>query len=244
MIYVVLGMHKSGTTLVARTLHRAGIDMGDGLDHRRSYDAGEKFERESTKAINHAILRSDGLFSLDVAAPAGPIEVGAELRTEMRGVIETSGATSRDWGFKDPRTCLTYPIWAEELPEHRLIVVFRSPEAMWPRYRPRERRFVPTQACRLVRSWCEHYDRLLEHLDRESTQALVVDYERLMTDDDELRRLGRFVERELPDERHPGLNRGRDRRYPSLRMARVVVRVCYGLDTAKIADRLRAAMRA
>jgi len=32
MIYVVLGMHKSGTTLVSQILHRSGIDMGDGFE--------------------------------------------------------------------------------------------------------------------------------------------------------------------------------------------------------------------
>ena len=180
MIYVVLGMHKSGTTLVARMLHRSGIDMGAGVDLRRSYDSGEKFERESTKAINHAILGSEGMFSLDIAAPASPIEIAAERRAEMRCIIDECGSASRDWGFKDPRTCLTYPIWAEELPEHRLIMVFRRPEAMWPRYRPCERRLVPTRAYRLVERWCECYQRLLDYLDRDETRALVVDYERLM----------------------------------------------------------------
>ena len=36
MIYIVLGMHKSGTSLVARTLHASGVDMGefnDSLDY-------------------------------------------------------------------------------------------------------------------------------------------------------------------------------------------------------------------
>ena len=241
MIYVVLGMHKSGTTLVARLLHRSGIDMGAGVDLRRSYDSGEKFERESTKAINHAILGSEGMFSLDIAAPASPIEIAAERRAEMRRIIDECGSASRDWGFKDPRTCLTYPIWAEELPEHRLIIVFRRPEAMWPRYRPCERRLVPARAYRLVERWCDCYQRLLDYLDRDETRALVVDYERLMIDDDEFDRLGRFIGRELPDERRAELHRGREQAYPSLRVARYLVRLREGLDSDEIADRFRAA---
>mgnify|MGYP001063669191 CR=1 FL=1 len=31
-VFVVLGMHKSGTTLVSQILHRSGIEMGDADD--------------------------------------------------------------------------------------------------------------------------------------------------------------------------------------------------------------------
>jgi hypothetical protein len=139
---------------------------------------------------------------------------------------------------------LTYSVWAEELPEHRLIVVFRRPEAMWPRYRPLERRLVPRRAYLLVQRWCEYYRPLLDYLDRDDTQALVVDYERLMTDDAELRRLGRFVGRELQDERRAELHRGRDQAYPSLRVVRHLVRLRKGLDCDEIADRFRAVIGA
>lgn len=48
MIFVVLGMHKSGTTLVSQILHHSGIPMGDGFDENVTYDGGNKYEREST----------------------------------------------------------------------------------------------------------------------------------------------------------------------------------------------------
>ena len=240
MIYVVLGMHKSGTTLVARMLHRSGIDMGDGIDIGRSYDSGEKCERETTKAINQAILGSEGMFSLDIAAPAVPIEVGADRLAEIRRIARAADSSSRDWGFKDPRTCLTYPIWAEELPEHRLIVVFRSHEAMWPRFRPLDWRRVPTRAYRLVQRWCEHYGRLLDYMEQEEAKAVVIDYERLMIDDGEFQRLERFVGRDLSDERVPEIHRGREEAYPVLRVVRYLVRAREGLDADEIADRFRA----
>jgi len=238
-----MGMHKSGTTLVARMLHRSGIDMGDGIDIRRSYDSGEKFERESTKAINQAILGSEGMFSLDIAAPAVPIEVSGDRLAEIRRIVRERDSTARDWGFKDPRTCLTYPIWAEELPEHRLIVVFRSHQAMWARFRPLEWRRVSTRAYRLVQRWCEHYGRLLDYLERGVTRAVVIDYERLMIDDREFRRLEKFVGRDLPDERLPKIHRGREEAYPALRVVRYLVRAREGLDADEIADRFRAIIR-
>ncbi len=44
MIYVIFGMHKSGTTLVAEMLHKSGINMGD-FDESVSYDIGNQYER-------------------------------------------------------------------------------------------------------------------------------------------------------------------------------------------------------
>ncbi len=55
MIYIVLGMHKSGTTLVAQTLHAAGINMGD-FDESLTYDTNNKYERHDTQELNRDLL--------------------------------------------------------------------------------------------------------------------------------------------------------------------------------------------
>ena len=56
MIYVVLGMHKSGTTLVAKMLHASGINMGESIDESADYSAGNHYERQSTAELNHVLL--------------------------------------------------------------------------------------------------------------------------------------------------------------------------------------------
>ena len=58
MIYVVLGMHKSGTTLISETLHESGINMGEFSDIQQGigYDEGHKYERRETQQINRQIL--------------------------------------------------------------------------------------------------------------------------------------------------------------------------------------------
>lgn len=243
LIYVVLGMHKSGTTLVARMLHRSGIDMGEDLDATRSYDEGEKFERASTKAINEAILGSHGKHSLAIAPLPPGTRVDEALRAEMRRVVERCQASAKDWGFKDPRTCLTYAVWAEALPEHRRIVVFRRPEGMWRRYRPWQRARVPERAYRLLQRWCEHYGAVLEHAKEVDPATVVVDYDRLMREGGQLVRLARFVGRELVDERRPELTRGGTEDYPALHVARHAVRLREGYDAVEIAARLECLAR-
>ena len=55
MIYVVLGMGNSGTSLLARTLHASGIHMGDGVD-TISYDEGGYGERRKFRELNRSML--------------------------------------------------------------------------------------------------------------------------------------------------------------------------------------------
>ena len=44
VIYVVLGMHKSGTTLISQILHHSGVNMGGAeIETSRSYDEGNKY---------------------------------------------------------------------------------------------------------------------------------------------------------------------------------------------------------
>ncbi len=62
MIYIVLGCHKSGTTLIARTLHESGIAMVGDDDAQGDYDQSGFYERLRWVELNQHILghgRSD-----------------------------------------------------------------------------------------------------------------------------------------------------------------------------------------
>lgn len=209
MIHVVLGMHKSGTTLVSQLLHHSGIAMVEKADDAVGYDQGNQWERESTKQINHAILGSEGRYSLDARRPATPPML-AGLDDRMRRVVAECGDGHPDWGFKDPRTCLTYGAWAMVLPEHRIIVVYRRPEEAWAHYwastRGRRRLTVFRE---YLPCWCEYNSAILDILRTTTMPSIVVAYTRLMESDAELRRLESFIGRPLADRRRPSLHRSR-----------------------------------
>ena len=57
MLYVVLGMHKSGTTLLSQVLHHSGIDMGE-IPDGVSYDKGNKYEDQESFHINMELIRA------------------------------------------------------------------------------------------------------------------------------------------------------------------------------------------
>ena len=241
MIYVVLGMHKSGTTLISQILHHSGINMGGAeIETGLSYDEGNKYERDVTKAVNQAILGFPSKYSLDIVPPELLSAVGPDLRAEMRAIVDECNAAYSDWGFKDPRTYLTYPIWEEALREHRVVVVFRQPDEMWRRYRPRNPILIPYRACQLIKRWCECYGGILDYLENTRALSVVLDYRRLMTTNTEFERFENFVGMKLKDQRQPALYRGRSKSYLALELALRLVKWRTGMDLDEIVLRFQA----
>lgn len=132
---LVLGMHRSGTTLIARTLARLGVFMGADLDPNH--------EANAFQALNQFVLAQAGA-RWDHPEPAEALLERAELRDLFRGHLDrmvhspymrrfTGTRLGRcaaleglgPWGWKDPRTLLLLPIWLEVFPSARLIHVRR-----------------------------------------------------------------------------------------------------------------------
>ncbi len=218
MIYVVLGMHKSGTTLISEILHHSGINMVDNADPSLGYDKGNKWERESTKQVNQELLGTEGAFSLEEDhLPAG---LAPQQQARMRELIEACTRKYGDWGFKDPRTCRVYDFWASVLPEHKIVVVYRSPEEAWEHYRRISGKQLLTALLQFLPTWCGYNRAILEYLRQTRSPFLVIQYERFMREPAEFQRLEKFVGRKLNDRRDPKLHRSRVKKfglYPLLR---------------------------
>jgi hypothetical protein len=234
MVHVVLGMHKSGTTLVAQMLHQSGIAMVEEADATIGYDDGNQWEREATKHVNHMLLGSAGLYSLH-ARRCGPLRTTDEAAARMRSIVEECSARHADWGFKDPRTCLTYDAWSGALPPHRLIVVYRRPEEAWTHYWNSTRGSRRLTVLReFLPRWCEYNAAILRTLETTSVPSIVLHYSRLMDDDHEFDRLQAFLGRDLSDQRRPGMRRSRPRPSVSYALACGLHRLRGGAEPAAI----------
>ncbi len=209
MIYVVLGMHKSGTTLVSQILHNSGIDMVEIADKDVTYDDGNKYERQSVLALNMEIL---GVEDYEVRALPQPenLELTAGQRSNMRHIISNCNAKFSDWGFKDPRSAYTYPLWRQELPEHKIIVIHRPPDEIWPRFRwrgLRKRYLNPLWAWQFLLRWTEHNQSILDYMQDKDARYLLLDYREMMTSDTEIKRLETFIGKPIKDMRRRDLYR-------------------------------------
>lgn len=228
MIVVVLGMHKSGTTLVAETLHHSGIHMADVPDHL-GYDESNKFERHEAQRINRRLLvpamiptwhgfrvRNAGLdrAGYEINADSVAIVLRRRLRRRLaaadpapvRELVAEVGAAHPDWGFKDPRTCMTYEYWERSLPAHRIVAVYRPFAEVLLRYKVAWT--SPVRLLRVARSWIVHNEMLARHLER-SDDAIVLRYDELMGSDAELARLADHLGVEIVDRRRADLYRAR-----------------------------------
>jgi hypothetical protein len=134
---IVLGMHRSGTSLVAQMLHVGGLFIGRGA---RAF-----FEDPWFHALNESFLQRAGASWYlpgpyleqrpDPAYHRECVELararlGRSFSSDFLGLRRRTpllGKPVREWGWKDPRTCLTLPVWREVFPGARLLHIVRHP---------------------------------------------------------------------------------------------------------------------
>ncbi len=215
MIYVILGMHKSGTTLLSQMLHNSGINMGD-FDDTVGYDAGNQYERKETQEINKKILKCGNEFSLNVVKSLASDDLNnvSELKIRAKCLIDDLNRKYENWGFKDPRTCLTYQFWRDIMPEHKILFVYRPPEEVTVHYlRGVSALKILTRIRRCwqsISAWYIYNYQCLEYLrENGKIEFITVDYYDLMRSDKILKKLEKFTGLSISDSRNKTLYRSR-----------------------------------
>jgi hypothetical protein len=120
----ILGMHRSGTSLLTGSLQEAGLELGDVVTeapHNR------KGNRESLLIRTlHEELLSHNHSSWD-QPPAKNVK-WCLAHQQKRDIIIKHYAKYDCWGFKDPRTLFCLEGWIAGLPSLEAVGIFRHPE--------------------------------------------------------------------------------------------------------------------
>ncbi len=119
-------MHHSGTSILAEILHRFGVYMHANMHHHES-----KFFVD----LNDRVIMGGG-----ANWARNPIMPVAEVLAK-RGIVakriakhgwlkyrEAGYGGEARWGFKDPRTCVTLPLFVELYPHARYLHIMRNEE--------------------------------------------------------------------------------------------------------------------
>jgi hypothetical protein len=129
-VVCVLGMHRSGTSLIARLANILGLALGPDAELApAAYDNPRGFwEHMSFRRVNEALLARlgrdwDSLEELPDGWQDDPAH--DDLRDQARAAIAAFAGADL-WGWKDPRTCLTLPFWRPLLPPLRFVLCVRS----------------------------------------------------------------------------------------------------------------------
>ncbi len=134
-VICVLGMHRSGTSAVAGTLWRLGIELGANLVPGKIGVNDRGFwEHDDVVDINQRLFEALE-HSWDDVRPLteGWWRSGTALRfrDEIVAMLRRNFGAAALWGVKDPRLCRLLPLWLEALREleiaPRFIHVYRHP---------------------------------------------------------------------------------------------------------------------
>ncbi len=130
-VVCVLGMHRSGTSVATRVLNLLGISLGptEHLGTATPDNPKGFWEHQPILNLNIEILeRLGGNWHEPPPFPPGweTTPEFADLRQKARALVAQNFA-SGEWGWKEPRTCLTLPFWQQVLPPLRYLICVRSP---------------------------------------------------------------------------------------------------------------------
>ena len=174
----IAGMHRSGTSMVARLLNLCGLDLGPADQMLPpSADNPEGFwENAALMQLNESILQAVGATWYEPPAALDPDD--PRLRVLLGDAsAAVAGLCAREpWGWKDPRNSVTLPFWRELLPGLKVVICVRNPLEVAQSLRDRDG-FAYAQTLGL---WHDHYRRLLA--DAPAADRVVTHYDAYFAD--------------------------------------------------------------
>jgi hypothetical protein len=181
---LVVGMHRSGTSALARTLSLMGVDVGNEDDllppHPTDNPTGY-WERADIVALHDEFLKSGGYAWNAVGGfNASDLDASARvtLRDGLRKVIGELEQSGHSWLVKDPRLCLLLSQWLPLFDRSACVVVVRDPREIAASILCQELRGAYTSNF-LLALWEKYLRSALADL--AGKRALFVSYEHLLT---------------------------------------------------------------
>jgi hypothetical protein len=134
---IILGMHRSGTSMLARMLETCGLFVGATLEANHEPPIFRKIN-DQLLALAGATWTQPEPF-LERISEKPFLQECRRLAEEslsegfgkhflgLHGTRKLLGAPIDAWGWKEPRTCLTLPVWRAIYPEARYVQILRHP---------------------------------------------------------------------------------------------------------------------
>lgn len=171
---IVLGMHRSGTSVTAGVLKRLGVDVGRKLLPGPGYNPTGFFENLEFVNLNANILRSLGGNWRKPPPQEAILKRARENASKIEEVVKRN--IRELWGFKDPRTALTIEALHPYLPNVHVVRTRRSPKAIAQSLKSRDG-MDEALSLELCATYNAHID---EYLKRYGVPNITVDYNQLI----------------------------------------------------------------
>ncbi|WP_264739375.1 sulfotransferase [Cytobacillus firmus] len=128
-LFLVLCLHRSGSSATAGVMHHLGIHMGTNLIASSPYNRKGHFENIGFRNINDEILQTVKS-SWNNPPSSKKIKASNFTISKMRTFLSEN--VKPVWGLKDPRTLLTFEVWKpvlEEVADITYVFIHRPFEA-------------------------------------------------------------------------------------------------------------------
>src|SRR5262245_316296 len=193
----ITGMHRSGTSMVAKVLRQGGLYLGPDSDllPLQPDNPDGHWENRKFIRINDEFLEQLGEAWDYAAAAAWPPEDRLLWLKGKAEMLFEDFLGREPWGWKDPRNCLTSHFWIGIFPHVKVVHCVRNPLEV--ALSLRQRNFFSFTHSLLL--WKVYNQRLLESIPPE--QCLLTHYESYFADPaNEVRRLLSFLNMPVSEE--------------------------------------------
>jgi glycosyltransferase involved in cell wall biosynthesis len=156
-VVAILGMHRSGTSLLAGTLQEAGLFLGDVVTSAPHNQKGNRESLSIRSLHDDLIERAGGSWD----EPPSAVDWKPIHRALQQTIIQAY-LPNDCWGFKDPRSLICLDGWLDTIPGLEMVAIFRHPEEV-------ARSLQARNGFTLLRGmeiWETYNQRLLEVLDQ------------------------------------------------------------------------------
>lgn len=223
-----MGMHRSGTSLVAGVLHNSGIPMGTpenfipkpSTENRKGF-----FENYEFRTINDEILESNEYKVKEWSSVLGDIDLSAPMKRKMKRTLRYYLGRYEKWGWKDPRQMLTSLAWFKVMKELdilesvRIVYIYRYPYSVAHSMMQRKNTTSLDHGCRV---WELYNRKALSSLNMMSLPTVFLSLENLCADAERVlggvsdfleEKIGNDVFREIYSKRliRSGMSKGEDK---------------------------------
>ena len=209
-ILVILGMHRSGTSLITRWLQACGLHIGDTLLGPQTGNDEGHFEDMDFIQLHQQLLvasRLPGTGLTDLPLPG----LAPALEQQVQNLIDKKNDLHTQWAWKDPRTCMFLCIYRKLLPGAYYIIIFRDYQSVVSSLLNRDNKglqryynskgplykfflrlkrkynrdwLFKTHATKYLKVWIAYNEALLQHIEKiPQGNFIVVDYLALLDDD-------------------------------------------------------------
>lgn len=184
-LILIVGMHRSGTSLLGSLLTSIGVSLPGDLIEANNFNPSGYYERHDITSLQEELLidlgrwwpSNDGLLSL----PCGWMDFPRTQRAAfyLRSLLaKEHSCHNAPWAIKDPRTSLLLPLWRQVCEELgiplKILVAIREPSEVASSLVSRDHVTTGMSKSRAFRLWVRHHSQVL--FDSRDLPLHIIDY--------------------------------------------------------------------